>query len=196
MCAGVKLNLPNFLTMSRIGVIPIVLVLISLGYTQANVLAAFLFAAACITDFFDGYFARQWDQVSAFGRTLDPIADKLLVSLTLFMLVSLDRVDGVHVLPALVIMCREIMVSGLREYLASVHVRLPVSRGAKWKTALQMGAVGVLVLGDGMLSLLPDWLSVWVSGHILGLAMLWVSAALTIITAYAYAKVGFRHLET
>ncbi len=188
----VKLNLPNFLTMSRIGVIPVVLVLMSIGYDKADILAAFLFAAACITDFFDGYFARQWDQVSAFGRTLDPIADKLLISLTLFMLVSLDRIDGLHVLPALVIMCREIIVSGLREYLSSVQVRLPVSRGAKWKTALQMVAVGMLVLGNGAAHWLPEWLS----GYTLGLAMLWASAALTLTTAYAYLKVGFRHLET
>lgn len=174
--------------MSRIGVIPIVLGLMWVGDSRANVIATILFASACITDFFDGYFARQWDQVSAFGRTLDPIADKLLISLTLFVQVSLDRIESIHVLPALVIMCREIMVSGLREYLSSVQVRLPVSRGAKWKTALQMFAVGALVL-DGA----GPW---WLPATFIGLTMLWVSAALTIYTAYEYLKVGFRHIET
>ncbi|USO01872.1 MAG: CDP-diacylglycerol--glycerol-3-phosphate 3-phosphatidyltransferase [Alphaproteobacteria bacterium] len=182
-----KLNFPNLLTLLRIAVIPLVLGLLWLNTPSMNFGAMVFFAIACITDFFDGYFARRWDQVSAFGRTLDPIADKLLVSLCLFVLVSMDRIEGVHVLPALIILCREILVSGLREYLASVQILLPVSRGAKWKTALQMVAVGALVLGSGGGDVFPT--------HAVGVFLLWLSAGLTIITAYAYMKVGFKHMD-
>src|SRR5260370_36437895 len=117
--------------------------------------ACALFSAAGLTDWLDGHMARRWAQQSDFGRFLDPIADKLLVAATLFMLVAMDRLSPGAVLPALVILCREILVSGLREYLAELRVGLPVSKLAKWKTAIQMVAIGVLIVGDAGPAFLP-----------------------------------------
>ena len=135
-------SLPNMLTLSRIGIIPLLILLFYLDRPLASWGALALFAIAGITDYFDGYFARHRKQVSAFGRFLDPIADKLLVAAVLLMLVATQRVAGLVVLPALVILCREILVSGLREYLAEIKVSVPVSRLAKWKTGIQMLALG------------------------------------------------------
>ena len=141
-------SLPNILTVSRIGAIPaIIALIIFVGDPIGTWLAFSAYAYACITDFFDGYLARAWHQQSALGRFLDPIADKLLVASVLLVLVGIDRVTGVTVLPAAVILCREIIVSGLREFLAEVDVSLPVSQLAKWKTTMQMLALGFLIIG-------------------------------------------------
>ncbi len=110
--------------------------------------ACALFSAAGVTDWLDGHMARRWQQQSEIGRFLDPIADKLLVSATLFMLTTFGRLSAAAVFPALVILCREILVSGLREYLAGLRVGMPVSRLAKWKTTIQMVAIGFLIVGD------------------------------------------------
>src|SRR5437667_12495558 len=130
--------------------------------------------------------ARRWAQQSDFGRFLDPIADKLLVAATLFMLVAMDRLSAGAVLPALVILCREILVSGLREYLAELRVGLPVSRLAKWKTAIQMVAIGVLIVGDAGPSFLPV---VAIGGF-----LLWIAALLTLLTGYDYLRLGLAHM--
>src|SRR3954469_22563400 len=132
------LNLPNLLTISRILVIPVVIALLLLPGAEARWTACALFSAAGITDWLDGHFARRWQQQSEIGRFLDPIADKLLVAATLFMLCAKDRlgVTDWAILPALVILSREILVSGLREYLAGLRIRVPVSALAKWKTAV------------------------------------------------------------
>ncbi len=141
-------SLPNLLTLSRIVVIPILVGLFYVEGVWVRWLVCVIFTAACITDYFDGYVARAWQQVSPLGRFLDPIADKLLVAAILIMLAAFDRLSGVTLLPALVILCREITVSGLREFLAQLRVRMPVSRLAKWKTVIQMVAIGFLIVGD------------------------------------------------
>ena len=182
------LNIPNVLTVSRILVIPVVLGFIWLGGPLGNWLAFTAYTYACITDFFDGYLARAWHQQSAFGRFLDLIADKLLVAGVLFMLVGVENVSGPHVLAAAVILCREILVSGLREFLAEARVSMPVSLLAKWKTTIQMLALGFLIVGK----VGPDFgfATTWE----IGIYGLWIAALITIITGYDYLRAGLRHI--
>lgn len=182
------LNIPNVLTVSRILSIPVVLGFIWLGGPLGNWLAFVAYTYACITDFFDGYLARAWHQQSAFGRFLDPIADKLLVAGVLFMLVGVESVSGPHILAAAVILCREILVSGLREFLAEAQVSMPVSLLAKWKTTIQMLALGFLIVGK----VGPDFgfATTWE----IGIYGLWVAALITIITGYDYLRAGLRHI--
>ena len=179
-------KLPNLLTFSRIAVIPLVVATFYLPMRYSQWLACALFTAAGITDWLDGHFARRWKQQSELGRFLDPIADKLLVAAILFMLAALQRVSPTTIFPALVILSREILVSGLREHLASVRVRVPSSRLAKWKTGIQMGAIGVLLVGDAG----PDFLPVTLIGEV----MLWFAAALTLVTGYDYLRAGLIHM--
>ena len=148
-------SLPNLLTLSRILAIPVVVATFYVPGDYARWFACALFSAAGVTDWLDGHMARRWQQQSEIGRFLDPIADKLLVSATLFMLTTFGRLSAAAVLPALVILCREILVSGLREYLAGLRVGVPVSRLAKWKTAIQMVAIGFLIVGDAGPGVLP-----------------------------------------
>jgi cardiolipin synthase len=179
-------SLPNVLTLSRILAIPIVVATFYVPGEYARWFACALFSAAGLTDWLDGHMARRWAQQSDFGRFLDPIADKLLVAATLFMLTAFDRLSSGAVLPALVILCREILVSGLREYLAELRVGLPVSKLAKWKTAIQMVAIGVLIVGDAGPAFLPV--------AALGEALLWVAALLTLVTGYDYLRAGLAHM--
>ena len=179
------LNLPNLLTLSRIVAIPLVVACFWLDRGWAQWLSAGLFALACITDWFDGYFARRYHQISRFGRFLDPIADKLLVAAALVMLVKNGQLSDINVLAALIILAREILVSGLREFLAELNVSVPVSQLAKWKTGAQMGAITFLLLGDAA----PP-----VVGQI-GLALIWVAAVLTLVTGYDYLRTGLRHMS-
>ncbi len=183
-------NLPNILTFSRIVAIPVLVGLLlffddPLGSWLA--FAAYLFA--CVTDFFDGYLARAWHQQSAFGRFLDPIADKLLVASTLLVLVGIDRIEGLTVLPAAVILCREILVSGLREFLAEVRVPVPVTTMAKWKTGIQMVALGFLLVGPAGPRFGP------LTTTEIGIYGLWGAAALTLISGYDYLIEGLRHIR-
>jgi cardiolipin synthase (CMP-forming) len=179
-------NLPNLLTLSRIVAIPLVIVTFFLPAPFGPWAGCVLFAAAGFTDWLDGQLARRWHQQSAWGRVLDPIADKLLVATILFMLAALERISPVTIFPALVILAREILVSGLREHLAMLRVPVPVSRLAKWKTALQMVAIGVLLVGDAG----PAALHVRTVGE----ALLWLAAALTLITGYDYWRAGMSHI--
>jgi cardiolipin synthase (CMP-forming) len=179
-------NLPNLLTLSRILAIPVVVATFYLSGDSARWLGCALFAAAGFTDWLDGHFARRWEQQSELGRFLDPIADKLLVSATLFMLTVTHRLSGLAVLPALVILCREILVSGLREYLAGLSVGMPVSRLAKWKTVIQMVAIGVLIVGDAGPSFIPV--------VAIGEALLWLAGILTLVTGYDYLRAGLSHI--
>jgi cardiolipin synthase (CMP-forming) len=179
-------TLPNLLTLSRIAAIPLVIVTFYLPPPYGPWIGCGLFALAGFTDWLDGRLARLWKQQSELGRFLDPIADKLLVSAILFMLAALQRVSAPTIFPALVILSREILVSGLREHLAGVKVRVPVSRLAKWKTGLQMGAIGVLLVGDAGPTYLPV---TWI-----GELMLWAAAALTMITGYDYLRAGLVHM--
>ncbi|WP_439814258.1 CDP-diacylglycerol--glycerol-3-phosphate 3-phosphatidyltransferase [Zavarzinia sp. CC-PAN008] len=179
-------SLPNLLTMSRIAAIPAVVATFFFDDPVSHWLAVVLFVAAGITDWADGYWARRLNQQSPFGRFLDPIADKLLVAAVVLMLVASSVIVHVHVLAALVILCREILVSGLREFLAEVKVGLPVTRLAKWKTAAQMMALTSLLVAD---SLPGDEVVLWI-----GLLFLWLAAALTLVTGFDYLRVGLRHM--
>ena len=180
-------SVPNLLTLSRILAVPLVVASFYVPGDYARWFACALFSAAGFTDWLDGHVARRWAQQSEFGRFLDPIADKLLVSATLFMLVAKGRFNSEWaLLPALVILCREILVSGLREYLAALRVGLPVSRLAKWKTAIQMVAIGVLIVGSAG----PDFLPVVAIGE----TLLWLAALLTLVTGYDYLRAGLAHM--
>ncbi len=179
-------TLPNLLTLSRIAVIPAFIAAFYLSAPLSNWVTFAIFVAAGVTDFFDGYLARNLNQVSKFGRFLDPIADKLIVATAILMLVAFDRITGWAVLAALVILCREILVSGLREFLATVKVSVPVSRLAKWKTGVQIVALCFLLLEDVADSLLP--------ADTIGIVALWIAAILTLYTGYDYMRVGVRHM--
>lgn len=182
-------SLPNLLTVSRILSIPVLICLLLFIDDPAGSWLAFVaYTYACITDFFDGYLARAWHQQSAFGRFLDPIADKLLVAGVLLALVGIDRVSGLTVLPAAVILCREILVSGLREFLAEVDVSVPVSKLAKWKTGIQMLALGFLLVGPNG----PDFGPLSTSE--IGFWGIWAAAVLTLVTGYDYLTHGIRHI--
>ncbi len=141
-------NLPNILTLSRIFIIPILILSFFIPGVFANIIAGTLFALASITDYFDGYFARQLKMQSNFGKCLDPIADKLIVILTIVMLISFSNRNLWILIPGLIIICREVLVSGLREYLAALHVSLPVSKLAKYKTGIQMTAITILLFDE------------------------------------------------
>ena len=183
-------DLPNLLTLSRIGAIPVLVALTAFEAAWADFAACVVFSVAAVTDYFDGHFARTRRQTSDLGRMLDPIADKLLVGATLMLLVGHGRLSAAGLYPAVVIMLREILVSGLREYLAGVRVGLPVTQLAKWKTGAQMGALGTLLAGDNSARALGlAWLPV--SG--IGEAMLWAAAVLTLVTGWDYLTAGLRH---
>ena len=181
-------SVPNLLTFSRIGVIPVLVGLFWVPGDGARWVALFLFILAGVTDYLDGYLARIWREQSQLGALLDPIADKLLVSTTLFLLAAFDRIGGLTLLPAILILCREILVSGLREFLAGIEVRVPVSTLAKWKTTIQMVAIGFLIVGDAGDAIVPYTVQIGIVG-------LWAAAVLTLITGYDYLKEGFRHID-
>ena len=185
---SVATSLPNILTYARIAAVPaLVACFFLLRGDWANWVALAIFVAAGITDFLDGYLARAWKQQSTLGRMLDPIADKLLVSIAVLMLVSEGIVGGWSIWAAVVIICREILVSGLREFLAELNVGVPVTRLAKSKTAMQMVAIGILLTGAAGEKVLPGVLTI-------GLGCLWLSALLTLYTGYDYFQAGLSHL--
>jgi cardiolipin synthase len=186
------LALPNLLTYGRIAAVPVV---VGLLYWQSIVggglwlrwLALGVFIAAAVTDILDGYLARAWEQQSSLGRMLDPIADKLLVASCLLMLAAEDTIRGWTLFAAVVILCREILVSGLREYLAELRVGVPVTRLAKWKTSAQMVAIGFLIAGEAGDRLVPGVTQ-------LGILLLWLSAIVTLYTGYDYMRAGLRYM--
>ena len=189
------LTVPNLLTLSRIFALPLLVALLWYpGWRMGYALGFALYVAMGITDYFDGYLARAQGAVSRLGIFLDPIADKIMVAAVIVMLISTEDVvaghpliTGWHVIPALVILVREIAVSGLREYLAQLSVSVPVSNLAKWKTTFQMVALGALILAGALV----DW--PWV--HLAGLICLWAAAVLTTITGWDYLRVGIRHMD-
>ena len=186
-------DLPNLLTLSRIAAIPVLVLLVLLRRPEADLGAALVFAAAAVTDWFDGHLARSRAQSSEFGRMLDSIADKLLVGASLMVLAGAARLPLAGLLPAIIILLREILVSGLREYLGGLRIGLPVTRLAKWKTGAQMVALGLLLAGDdgGRLA----GLAVLHAGS-LGAVLLWMAAGLTLITGWDYLTTGLRHVGT
>jgi cardiolipin synthase len=183
-------DLPNVLTLSRIAAIPLMVVLIAIKVPAGDLAACVLFSVAAITDYYDGKLARSRRQQSDLGRMLDPIADKLLVGAALMMLVGQNRLSAAGLYPAIVIMLREILVSGLREYLAGIRIGLPVTRLAKWKTGFQMGAVGTLLAGNTTAALLG---LAFLPVSLIGETMLWMAAVLTLITGWDYLTAGWRH---
>ena len=181
------LSLPNLLTYGRIAAIPVFVILFLIWGDLGRWLSLAVFIAASVTDWLDGYLARAWQQQSALGRMLDPIADKLLVSVAILLLVSDYTIGDWSLVAAIIILSREILVSGLREFLAEVRVRVPVSQLAKWKTVMQMVALGFLICGPA-----GDHYFPYVS--YIGLLLLWISALLTIYTGYDYFRAGLNHL--
>ena len=182
------LALPNILTYGRVAAVPVVVALMFWPDEFWMRWAAWgLFALAGVTDFFDGYLARIWSQQSSLGRMLDPIADKLLIAVILLMLVATQAIKGWSIWAAIVILSREILVSGLREFLAELRVSVPVSRIAKWKTTVQIFAVGFLIVGPAGVHILAHTVEI-------GLALLWLSAALTLYTGWDYFRAGLRHV--
>ncbi len=183
-------DLPNILTLSRIAAIPVLVLLVAIEAPWADLAASLLFGAACITDYLDGRLARERLQLSDFGRMLDPIADKLLVGAVLMSLVGFGHLPTYGIYPAIVIMLREILVSGLREYLAEIRVGLPVTKLAKWKTGVQMVALGLLLGAPGAYIIWLGWLPLALIGGVL----LWTAAALTLVTGWDYLTAGLRHV--
>ncbi len=187
-------NLPNLLTYARILAVPLIVLcfflegrLRSSDFARWSALAIFL--TASITDYLDGYLARTWQQTSNIGKMLDPIADKLLVATCLLLLAAdTDRtIAGWSLWAAIIILCREILVSGLREYLAELKVSVPVTRLAKWKTTIQMVAIGFLLAGPAGDKVLPYTVEI-------GITLLWVSALVTLYTGYDYFRAGLKHI--
>ena len=180
-------NLPNILTYGRILAVPAFVACFYFEGDSWRFGALALFAAASITDFFDGYLARAWSQQSKLGQMLDPIADKLLVGAALIMLVSDETIRGLSVIAAVIILCREILVSGLREFLGQLSVSVPVTKIAKFKTTAQLGALGALLLAP-LIDKIASY--TWLIGD----SLLWIAAILTLYTGYGYLRVGLKYL--
>ncbi len=187
------LTLPNLLTLSRILAVPILVFLLWRPTPIDYAITFVLYCVVGITDYFDGYLARAQGQISRLGQFLDPIADKIMVAAVIIMLVASRKmsgepiIHGLHIIPALVILLREIIVSGLREFLAPLNISMPVSKLAKWKTTLQLVSLGALILGGAFPA------ELWV--HNAGLASLWAAAALTLVTGYDYLRIGLKHMD-
>ena len=180
-----KLNISNLLTIARIVVIPIIVLCIYLKDPFYGWMAFILFCSASITDYFDGYIARIRNEVTNFGTFLDPIADKLLVAAVILILTSKEIIADWETIPALIILLREIAVSGLREYLAKIKVSVPVSRIAKIKTAMQLIALALLILSESGITIIPI--------IYIGKIALWIAGLLTLYTGYDYLKSGLKH---
>ena len=176
-------SLPNLLTMGRIALVPLIIACFYLPDAWARWLACAMFTFAALTDYLDGWLARNWHVQSAFGRWLDPVADKILVGAVVIMLVGFNRAP---LLPAVVIVLREVLVSGLREYMAEMRLGLPVTRLAKWKTAVQMTAIGFLLVGEAGPDLIPVLQIGWWG--------LWLAALLTLVTGWVYLQSGLQHM--
>jgi cardiolipin synthase (CMP-forming) len=180
-------NLPNILTYGRIVAVPVVAGLLMYGGNNARWAALAIYIVAAITDFFDGYLARKWQQQSSLGRMLDPIADKVLVAVVLLVLSADGILNGGHRWAAIIILSREVLVSGLREYLGELQVSVPVTKIAKWKTTVQLLAIGFLIAGPA-----GDTITAHVTQ--IGIGLLWVAAGLTLYTGYDYFRAGIRHV--
>lgn len=188
------LTLPNLLTLSRILAVPILVFLLWRPTPIDYAITYVLYCVVGITDYFDGYLARAQGQISRLGQFLDPIADKIMVAAVIVMLMASRKADGdppilqdLSIIPALVILLREIIVSGLREFLAPLNVSMPVSKLAKWKTTFQLVALGALILGGALPA--QHWI------HLTGIASLWAAAALTLVTGYDYLRIGLKHMD-
>lgn len=180
-------SVPNLLTYGRIVAVPVVAGLLMWGGNGARWAALGIYVVAAITDFFDGYLARRWQQQSQLGRMLDPIADKVLVAVVLLVLSADGILFGGHIWAAIIILAREVLVSGLREFLGQLSVSVPVTQIAKWKTTVQLVAIGLLIAGPAGDLIVPGVTK-------LGVAGLWIAAALTLYTGYDYFRAGLRYV--
>ena len=185
-------NIPNLLTYGRILAVPLIVLCFFLEgklaiSNTARWVALWIFIIASLTDFLDGYLARIWNQTSNIGRMLDPIADKLLVASILLLVAADGTIAGWSLWAAIIILCREILVSGLREYLAALKVSVPVTRIAKWKTTAQLVAIAFLLAGPAGDKVLPYTTE-------LGIVLLWIAALLTIYSGYDYFRAGLKHV--
>ena len=185
-------NIPNLLTYGRILAVPLVVLCFFIeGRLHTTELARWvafgIFVVASFTDWLDGYLARLWDQGSTIGRMLDPIADKLLVASVLLLLAADGTIAGWTIWAAITILCREILVSGLREYLAALKVSVPVTKIAKWKTTIQMVSLSFLLAGPAGDQILPYTTET-------GIVLLWIAALITIYTGYDYFRAGLKHV--
>lgn len=181
-----RLTLPNILTIARM---VLIIALVPCFFDQSDVsrlLAFGIFFIACITDYLDGYLARLWNQSTRFGQLFDPVADKMLIATTLLLMAAFNFFSKFSLIPALIILCREIFVSGLREFMSTKHLKLPVTRLAKYKTAFQMLSIGLL--------LMADIFSYQTTIKLFGELFLWVAAILTIATGYQYFKQTINHV--
>ncbi|WP_138380267.1 CDP-diacylglycerol--glycerol-3-phosphate 3-phosphatidyltransferase [Luteithermobacter gelatinilyticus] len=179
-------NLPNILTLARILLIPLLVGSFYIDGHTGNWVGFAIFTLAGVTDFFDGYLARRYQQNSKLGAFMDPVADKLLIAAALMMMVAVERISGYSVLAAVVILCREFLVSGLREFLAELKVSVPVTKLAKWKTTIQIFALGFLLVGDAAPAAIP--------AIVIGDTCLWLAAILTLYTGYDYLRAGLKHM--
>lgn len=185
---SVAWTLPNILTYARIALVPVLVLTFFISGSTGRWIAVGLFIIASITDYVDGYIARAWQQQSSLGTMLDPIADKLLVAAALLLLAANETIAGISLFAAVIILSREILVSGLREFLATLQVSVPVTQLAKWKTAIQMVAITVLLCAD------PGGQHLFAYASELGIVMLWVAAMLTLYTGYDYFRAGMHHV--
>lgn len=184
------LTLPNLLTLSRIVTVPVLVALLWWpNWTTGHAIGFAVYCLMGITDYFDGYLARAQGAVSRLGVFLDPIADKIMVAAVILILTSTGRIADWNVIAALIILLREIAVSGLREFLAGlrVSVSMPVSQLAKWKTTLQLVSLGALILAGAT----PHW----ELPQQVGIVTLWGAAVLTLITGWDYLRVGLKHMD-
>ncbi|WP_419215076.1 CDP-diacylglycerol--glycerol-3-phosphate 3-phosphatidyltransferase [Wolbachia endosymbiont of Rhagoletis cingulata] len=178
-----KKNVPNLLTISRALAIPAIISSFYIESKYASLITILIFMFACITDFFDGYLARAWKVQSNFGKLFDPIADKLVVVSTIIMLVYKQKIDDVTIIPSVIIVCREILVSGLREFLIATNVSLPVSKAGKIKTFLQMVAIVALIMSG------------YEATKYIGMTCLWAAAVMTMWSGYNYVLVGIKQID-
>lgn len=179
------LNLANILTITRLALLPPIILLFFIPAAWAAWACLILYVAGALTDILDGWAARRYNQISELGKFLDPISDKIFVITILLMLIATDRIEGIWVLPVVIILAREFLVAGLREFLGPKNVPLPVTHMAKWKTAIQMIATGVMIVAPYM-----HW-----TIEIAGLTGICAAAALTAITGWAYLKAGLSHIK-
>jgi cardiolipin synthase len=193
-------QLPNILTISRIVLLPVLIGLFFIPGNSAAWTALWIYVFCAVTDFFDGYLARKFGTTSNFGTFLDPISDKIMVAALLMALAAFDRLEGYWIIPAIIILSREFLIAGLREYLGPQNIKVPVSKLAKWKTGFQMTALGFLVIGDygdKTMQTVFGWTigGADVVGALLtGQILLSLAAIITIVTGWNYLKIGFRHI--
>ncbi len=181
-------QLPNILTVSRIVLLPVLIGLFFIPGAGAAWLALWIYIFCAVTDFLDGWIARKYGSTSGFGTFLDPISDKIMVVSLLMALACFDRLNEGWVIPAIIILSREFLISGLREYLGPKNIKVPVTKLAKWKTGFQMTSLGFLIMGNYGDPVVPHTL-------LIGQLLLTIAAAITLITGWNYVKVGFKHID-